>query len=162
MHRTKKELIGLANSALISGIDAVGIQTIDSLEVDEELFFWFMFNVGGARLTGHLSKDRGRHAQQRANHHFDRFAVKIKLLCDCYNNVIDNWRKCSLKISEFSKELNSEDPDGEAALIALVEAFDALTNDNVYIKMIHRVMKDPEFKKKFVDTLIKNQKLCEA
>ena len=156
MHHRKSDIIKMANLALVGQISP---SQAEILEFDDALYFWMMFSVGSAIMSGGLSPKTGKRVQYKVNHMFDRVCLKFKQAGAIQRKVIENRQKYSVICSDVSRELNSEKPDGGKLVEALLRALDALTGDDVFLKLYVDACRDKEFMKNCQAAVIKNDDL---
>ena len=156
---SKSELIRMANLALMGQIELL---STESLEDDDALFFWMMYNIGGAVAAGMLSKEGGRAAVISANRRFDRLCAKFGWGRRMQQEVINDRLLYSVTCDEVSRELQKEEPDALRVMEALIKALDCLTRNHVYLSMFKEACQNEQFKKDCQNAVLDNSdKLCE-
>ena len=152
MIHTKKELVAMVNLALVGELDPT---SADLLEADDALFFWMMYGIGAAVMLGMLSKDGGRAMQVNANKRFDGLCSDYKNSKQLFETVVESWGKYSLSVTEVSRAIKER--DGIKTVEALMAALDAVTQDNVFLKLFVEAKNNPAFKKDCQEAIFQHE-----
>lgn len=159
MQHKKSEIRRMANLALMGQIEP---SSVESLEDDDALFFWMMYNIGGAVAAGMLSKEGGRAAAINANRRFKRICSKFRWGRRVQYELIKDRIQYSTQCSEVSRELHRKEPDALRVMEALMKALDCLTRNHVYLSMFKEACQNEQFKKDCQNAVFENgDKLCE-
>ena len=153
--RSRKQIIAFVNRCLLGQTGKDVQLELGDYDVDETFFFWTMFGIGSAQITGTISKETARQEQNRVGGLFRGMAVQIFHWRNFRSKYTDLFKKYSLAVSRADRYLKSR--DAEQFMFALMDAFCAVVGENVHAELFREAAQNEDFMRKCIDTLLQNE-----
>ena len=152
---SRKEIRALVNAVLTGDAGSDELLKLGDYDIDETWYFWVMYGIGSAVVTGTLSKQTARGEQNKAGEKFRGMAVQLFFWRKIRSEKIKGLRTYSVAVSKADRLLRARDAEG--FLFALMDAFSDVLGESVHAEMFRKAFEDSDFKKKCIDTLIDNE-----
>jgi hypothetical protein len=152
--RSRKQIIAFVNRCLLGQTGKDEQLELADYDIDETFYFWTMYGIGSAQITGAISKETARQEQNRVGGLFRGMAVQIYLWRKCRREQLERFRKYGLVVSKADRHLKNR--EAVEFLFALADAFSAMVGESVHAEMFRKAMGEEDFKRDCINTLIFN------
>lgn len=155
MFKSKKRIIARANSCLSGQVDIKALYEVFDYDIDEEWYFWVMYGIGAATMNGFISKPTSNEIRDKMSGIYRRMIVKMYCAKKMHAAQIARAAKYSRATNDIYKALKAHDAEGLGN--AVIEALSAMRGEECLLELYRLGKTDPDFKKKWINTLIENE-----